>query len=143
MIYLGIDPGKSGAIAAIVTATTEPLTIKLTETEHDVSAWLRQFPMELLVAMVEQVSSSPQQGVVSAFTFGKSYGMLLGLLTAHKIPYRLVRPAVWQRSMGAMSGGDKRKTKAAAQRLWPTVKMTHAIADACLLAEYCRRNWGK
>ena len=33
---------------------------------------------------------------------------------------------------------DKNVTKNRAQQLWPTIKVTHAIADALLLGEYCR-----
>jgi Holliday junction resolvasome RuvABC endonuclease subunit len=88
---------------------------------------------------MEKVSSSPQMGVVSAFSFGKSQGFLIGLLTAMKIPYHEVTPQKWQKAMGCMSGGDKNVTKHAAQKLWPHLKITHRDADARLIAEYGRR----
>jgi hypothetical protein len=38
-----------------------------------------------------------------------------------------------------MSAGNKNVTKTRAAQLFPGVKMTHAIADALLIAEYGRR----
>jgi hypothetical protein len=38
-----------------------------------------------------------------------------------------------------MSKGDKNVTKRRAQQLFPQLKVTHAIADALLIAEYGRR----
>jgi hypothetical protein len=64
-------------------------------------------------------------------------------LTAADVPFDEVLPVKWQTVMGCRSGGDKNITKARAQQLFPHVKVTHAIADALLLAEFCRRaQWG-
>ena len=140
MIYIGIDPGKSGAMA-IVWPDGQPATgvCRFDATPADQADWLLGFDLTQAVAVMEKVSSSPQMGVVSAFSFGKSQGFLLGLLTALKIPYHEVTPQKWQRAMGCMSKGDKNVTKHAAQKLWPHLKITHRDADARLLAEYGRR----
>ena len=95
--------------------------------------------MGLTKAYIEKVGATPQMGVVSAFTFGRSYGWLLGVLDALRIPYEFVTPQKWQKAMGCLTGGDKNVSKAAAQRLWPSLKITHANADALLIAEYGRR----
>ena len=78
-------------------------------------------------------------GVVSAFTFGRSYGFLRGLLAANGIKREDVTPQKWQAELGCRSKGDKNVTKAKAQELWPNEKITHANADAMLIAEYARR----
>lgn len=140
MIYLGIDPGKSGAIALLLEDGDAPVAFPLKDTDQDINELLGSFD-DQKTAMLELVHSMPKQGVASSFTFGQSYGFLKGLLTAHKIPYRLATPQVWQRAMGCLSRGNKNATKEAAQRLWPHIKITHATADAMLLAEYCRRTW--
>lgn len=140
--FVGIDPGKSGGIAFLDAKGTVLGTYKLdpkTNTEHDVAQFLSSCKLVGTYAVLERVRSSPQQGVVSAFTFGSSYGFLRGLLTGLGIPYEEVLPARWQKTMGCMSKGDKNVTKAAAQRLFPSQKIIHATADAILLAEYCRR----
>ncbi len=82
----------------------------------------------------------PKQGVTSSFTFGKNYGFLIGLLTAIQIPFKFVTPQQWQKGMQCLTKGDKNVSKSAAQRLWPKVKVTHAIADSMLIAEYGRKN---
>jgi crossover junction endodeoxyribonuclease RuvC len=150
VIYLGIDPGKSGGIAAIDGVSIVE-TIKLCETPADVCAWIRSCNGTWeWKAVIEQVHSGvfarrgkngkqSRMGVVSAFTFGKSFGWLLGVLDALRIPYEFVSPQKWQGVMQCRTGGKKNVSKAAAQRLFPQVKVTHAIADALLIAEYARR----
>ena len=140
MIYIGIDPGKSGAMALVWPDGKPALAIcRFDATYADQAEWLASFDNGGVVAVIEKVSSSPQMGVVSAFSFGKSQGFLLGLLTAYKIPYHEVTPQKWQKAMGCMSGSDKNVTKHAAQKLWPHLKITHRDADARLIAEYGRR----
>jgi len=112
---------------------------KLDATDADVSDFLSQCAIVSRFCLIEKVHSSPQMGVTSAFTFGRSFGFVVGLLTAHKIPFEFVTPQKWQKAMGCLTRGDKNVSKAAAQRLFPSVKMTHANADAVLLAEHCRR----
>jgi hypothetical protein len=78
-------------------------------------------------------------GVKSAFTFGEGYGRLQMALTALGIPYERIRPAMWQKAMGCLTKGDKNVSKSRAQELFPSIKVTHAIADALLIAEHNRR----
>lgn len=140
MTYIGIDPGKSGGIAWIdedgggAVAETMPDTIK------DILDLLCSIPSVVLTSRcaIELVHSSPQMGVKSAFTFGQGYGALLMALTACEIPYTQVAPSKWQRAMQCLTKGDKNVSKRRAQQLFPSLKITHATADALLLAEYCR-----
>lgn len=140
--FMGIDPGKSGAIAVVDRhGLIQAIYDRGKGTLHDEAAFFIRW--KEAVACIEFVRSSPQQGVVSAFTFGQGYGQLLGMLAATQIPFVEVRPQKWQQAMRCLSKGDKNITKAAAQRLFPTQKVTHAIADALLLAEYCRTTWSR
>lgn len=141
MIFIGIDPGVSGGIAAIDELSIVIAAEKMPPTEADVLDLLRRWPVDSTPtrAVLERVSSSPQMGVVSAFTFGKGYGALRMALQAEEIPFDEVVPAKWQAFMMCRSGGDKNITKRRAQQLFPNTKITHAIADALLLAEYARR----
>jgi len=136
---IGIDPGKSGSI--VVNRAGDCYTASLGKmTEQDVATWLADhYAAGVDFAYIERVSSSPQMGVKSAFTFGQSYGFLRGCLIAMNIPFEEVSPAKWQRALGCLSKGDKNVTKAKAQQLFPGIKVTHAIADALLIAEYGRR----
>ena len=140
MIYFGIDPGKSGSVSAIWDDGTpwDGSSCPLDGTGKDVADWFHQFDLFRAKAVLEHVHSSPQMGVKSAFTFRQSFGHVLGILDANEVPYLLVRPQKWQKDMGCMSGGDKNRTKAEAQRRWPFIKVTHRIADSLLLAEWAR-----
>lgn len=141
MIFLGIDPGQSGGIGIVdVNGYVNSFGFK-NMTFPDISAqfdYIRQYP-DNWFAYIELVHSMPKQGVASSFAFGKSYGFLIGMLTAHRIPYDYVTPQKWQKELNCMSKGDKNVTKQKAQQLFPGVKFTHQNADAVLIAEYCRR----
>lgn len=139
--YLGIDPGRSGGIAVLGPNGLACMTCKLDGTDLDVWNWLDDnVDMLNAKATIEKVHSMPKQSSQSGFTFGQSFGFLIGMLTALRIPYQFVTPQKWQKGMQCLTKGDKNVSKAAAQRLWPNIKMTHAIADALLIAEYGRKN---
>ena len=136
--FLGIDPGISGGLAIVnsLGELSDAVGFKnLTET--DINDWMLAYPYSL--ALLEKVHSMPKQGVKSTFTFGQSYGLLRGVLVANNLKREFVPPQVWQKALGCMTKGDKNVTKAKAQELFPNRKITHAIADACLIAEYARR----
>ena len=139
-LFCGVDPGGSGAIAVIDRESQIVGLMKNSETPADLSAFLVSFvATHRVLALLEQVSAMPKQGVASTFKFGTSYGLLQGLLVAHGVVWQTVTPQTWQREMRCLTKGDKNVTKAAAQRWWPQQKITHATADALLLAECCRR----
>lgn len=132
---IGIDPGTNGGIAWITDGN--PCVEKMPDTLRDLWELLCEISHESdCKAYVEQVSSFPEMGVVSAFSFGRGYGNLEMALTAAGIPFERVRPQVWQKALGCMTKGDKNITKRKAQELFPSLKITHATADALLIAEY-------
>ena len=138
-LYIGIDPGLSGGIA-FIPATGNPWAHKMPETDRDLIDLIGDsINMSEPRAVLELVHSSPQMGVKSAFTFGEGYGRLQAVLTALRVPYERVRPQKWQQAMGCLTKGDKNVSKRRAQELFPTLKVTHATADALLIAEYNRR----
>ena len=141
-ITIGIDPGSNGGIAWITNgkACVEkmPDTLQdLWELLCDITSYPKlSIDGRSYKAYIEQVASSPQMGVVSAFSFGRGYGNLEMALTAAGIPFERVRPQVWQKALGCMTKGDKNVSKRKAQELFPDRKITHATADALLIAYY-------
>lgn len=133
MIYCGIDPGKSGAIAMTDGSHVEWILNR--ETEHDIWDWFKSW--DPVCAVIERVGARPGQGVSSMFAFGQSYGFLRGLLVANTVRFDTVTPATWQGVMKCRSRGDKNVTKSRCQQLYPAFKITHANADAILIAHYC------
>lgn len=148
-IYLGVDPGLSGGLAAISEAGHVLNTIRMPSDPAAIINYLLALraaaadsSVDRVVhirAALEFVRSSPQQGVASAFTFGRGYGRLEVALAACRIPTVEVHPLRWQRLLDCRTGGDKNISKARAAELFPGVIITHANADALLLAEYRRR----
>jgi Holliday junction resolvasome RuvABC endonuclease subunit len=142
MTTIGIDPGTNGGIAWITDG--KPCVEKMPGSLRDL--WdlicdITNHPRSTVdgrkyKAYLEQVHSSPQMGVKSAFTFGNGFGHLEMALTAAGIPFERVRPQVWQKAMGCMTKGDKNVSKRRSQELFPSIKVNHAIADALLIAAY-------
>lgn len=138
LIYiLGLDPGLSGGLA-VVGSDGLAECAKMGSTEKDTfdEIWAILKEYKVRKAYIERASSRPFQGGPSTFTFGMGYGGLRMALIALEIPFEAVAPGVWQRAMGCLSKGNKNTTKARAQELYPQVKVTHAVADALLIATY-------
>lgn len=137
-MILGIDPGISGGAAILSEDNTFVQVIAFAKlTPVEISDWL--IGRKPSTAYLEGVNAMPGQGVTSSFKFGMNYGMWQGLLAANKIPFQRVYPLKWQTFMSCRTAGNKNVSKARAQELFPQLKITHAIADALLIAEYGRR----
>lgn len=148
--FLGIDPGVSGGIV-VITEGESPYypatmgTYKMPDTLKDLLGQLRHCE-SVEFALLEKVNPMPGEGVKSVATFARNVGHLEMALTASGISWDYVMPNKWQAEFGLLRK-DKTETrtkkknrhKAVAQRLWPSINWTHAIADAALIAEYGRR----
>ena len=139
-LYLGIDPGISGGIA-LLSANGDVVDLSpMPDTEKDVVDHLRELSPRVKYAVLEKVGPMPKQGIASTAKFMKQYGVLIGVLFALDIRFEDVRPQVWQHALNCRTGGDKNVSKRKAQQLFPQQKITHAVADAALIAEYARRS---
>jgi len=143
-LHCGIDPGMSGSIACIPDNNpAKAWAIKMPETLSDlwceISTIKSPYADYEPIFMLEQVHSMPGQGVSSSFKFGRGFGTLEMALTAAGIRFEYVTPQKWQKALGCLTKGDKNVSKAKAQQLFPHLKITHAIADGLLIAEFCRR----
>jgi len=137
-LILGIDPGVSGGFAVLSSDLSTINAIAFSRaTPKDIVTILG--PAKIIKAYIEHVHSMPLQGVVSVFTFGHNYGWWQGILHACEIPFDRVVPVKWQNALQCRTKGDKNVSKRRAQELFPALKVTHATADALLIAEYGRR----
>lgn len=143
MIYIGIDPGKDGAMAIILEAGGIEIVPFSLEGYRDALAECP--PMECRCCL-ERVGPMPKQGVTSMFNFGQNYGFIQGLLTAYSIPYQLILPRTWKGEFGLNS--EKANSVAVCKRLFPDVSLLRTdrckkdhdgMAEALLMAEYARR----
>lgn len=145
---IGVDPGVKGGVAFLWGdgSIAKVIAFQPWMTHREVVDLLRG-PIEVLslssperpVAFVEKVGYMPGDGGKGSNTFGRVDGLLRGALLMARVEIRDVYPMVWQTKMECLSGGNKNVTKTRAQSLFPGIKVTHAIADALLIAEYGRR----
>ncbi len=151
--WIGIDPGFTGAIAFIDRESGEldffdmPILKLGKKTELN-----RMHLFEIMypwsrgggIAAIERAQSMPKQGVRSVFNYAQGYGILLGMLSALRIPHFVVPPVTWKKTMLAGLPRGKDTARFQAMGLFPTagkdlnLKKHHGRADAILLAEYCR-----
>lgn len=138
-MYIGCDPGKKGGIAILLDGGI--LAWKMPETELELLEIFRSIRDRKgeKFCLVEKVHAMPGQGVTSMFTFGMGYGALRMAVLACGIPFEGVTPQAWMKGLGCLTGGDKKVTRARAQTLFPELKVTDAIADALLIAEFAKR----
>jgi len=147
VIYIGIDPGKDGAMAIIY--PDEDIRVYTFDPEA-----YRFFLDDIFQGSaavqtrccLERVGAMPGQGVTSMFKFGENFGFIQGLLTAYAIPYELVTPQKWKKEFQIT--GDKNSSIAVCKRLFPGVSLRRTdrckrdhdgMAEALLMAEYARR----
>lgn len=71
MIYIGIDPGKSGAFAAI--DKDGQCAVAIPWDAQEFIKFARASKHTTMTACVEKVGAMPGQGVTSMFNFGKTW----------------------------------------------------------------------
>jgi hypothetical protein len=141
---IAIDPGASGAVAWRNGLRYDHIGAKPTvglASQSELIYGLRDMTGHAVV-YIEQVGGyigKPQPGS-AMFKFGMSYGRWLGILEALRIRTVLVRPQVWQKTIGlgsTLKGPDrKRALRDIAKRLYPTHNVTLANCDALLILEH-------
>ena len=143
MIYLGIDPGKKGGIAAYGSAgytavpmppTTKQLLQKLQEFTGNASG---------VKCCIEQVQVMGKTfGAKAALSYGQGYGEIIGILTALSIEIHEVRPSIWKKRLNL--DRDKNNSILLCERLYPSLDLTpgrctkpqDGLAEAMLLLHY-------
>lgn len=145
MTYIGIDPGKKGALAAIHEDGSVSV-IPFDERRYIV--FLGLIAGNDVKCCIEDVHAMHGNGVTASFNFGKSYGWLLGMLDTLGIPYQAVSVQKWKKEYGLNS--DKQKSIEVCQHLLPQAnlyrterckKPDDGMAEAALLALYAKRHF--
>ena len=151
MPVLGIDIGVSGGVALLSDAGQ---LIDLIEMPclHDGPKKRRTINAPLLAsfvyksharcAFVESVGPRPLEGVVGAFAFGDSKGVIRGVLAGATVPVVWITPPSWKRVIGIAPGKEGAKDAARAHAIarWPDKanlfihKNDDGLAEAALIA---------
>jgi crossover junction endodeoxyribonuclease RuvC len=148
---LGIDPGISGAamllrgdcVTLVGDMPVADVRGRKTIDPAAVVAMIRAAGT-INMAVLEHVQGVQQAGATSAFSFGRGFGLLEGVLAGLGVPTTLVRPQVWTKALGVSR--DKGSHRLAAGRLWPSSAHLFSRvkddgrADAALLCHWWVRN---
>nr|WP_312991073.1 hypothetical protein [Brevundimonas diminuta] len=144
---LGIDPGKNGALALI---DTETWTLAITDMPREPGRSGKEAVSpggvgQAIIAahpdyvVIEDVWSSPQMGVTSAFNFGRALGILEGAGAARSMLTK-VRPQEWKAA--TKTPKDKNEARRRAMEMFPcALKLFARVkddgrAEAALLCLY-------
>lgn len=155
MLTIGIDPGISGAVAAVTergrlewvfdmpVRDSGKVARKTREIDGAALArLLRSHLVDIGECWIEEVSAMPGQGVSSMFSLGDTRGCIRGVCETLGLPVQRVHPKTWKKAYGL--DGDKNASRACAVRLYPDcvdlgrVK-DHGRAEALLIARYGAR----
>ena len=152
MRYIGgIDPGLTGAFAVLdfqdfrlhiwdtptVSVKTGANTRKRCEPDAFTKA-IGHFPLDYCT--IENVHSTPNDGHVGAFSFGKVTGIAIGICHGLDVPLAQVSPAKWKLQMQVPAHKDASKLRSS--QLFPNCApmwaraMDHGRAEAAVIALY-------
>jgi crossover junction endodeoxyribonuclease RuvC len=151
MIILGIDPGLNGALAFYDTVekTLEIVDMPTVDIVRNQKAKREVSPALLACAIagkgvkrayLERVNAMPGQGVTSVFSFGRSTGIIEGVLAAYEIATTIITPQTWQKATQVRDGKDGSRERA--MQLFPANadlfarKKDDGRSDAALIAYF-------
>jgi len=153
-IVIGIDPGLKGALVVVDTTSGQllvavPMPAAIMDLYKFFCSTKAVYPSAIIAC--EKAQTIPgRQSVKGAFTQGRNFGVLQGVITMLHMPVHYIPPLTWQAEMhkGADGPGPKERSLCVAKNLWPCEKFTFTekqikpqdgIVDALLIAEYLRR----
>ena len=147
---IGVDVGLTGAIAKVGRAgdmecwdmPTLEVNRKRSVSAVQLADLLREIRTPDCKVVVERVAARPGQGVVSMFSFGQSYGVVLGVVAALELPLTLITPQEWRKGMRVQGGKDASRLRILELKPEHSAhfsrKRDHGRADAALLALYAK-----
>jgi crossover junction endodeoxyribonuclease RuvC len=133
-IYIGIDPGFQGGIAAIDAAlnvidVADTPTVSINcKTTYDIGGMceiLRHFALAGDASVIlEAVSARPGQGVSSMFSLGRGFGIWQGIIASLAVPSREVHPSVWTKKvLAGVPGEGKARVVDFAAKMFPSAEL--------------------
>ena len=153
-MIIGVDPGIDGAIAVLEDDGTYVEVFDLATVmiisgkkkkrildEEQIIKDLRLYASEETTVILERVSAMPNNGAVSMFNFGSTYGFLRGVLRGILSPPNLVTPTSWKRHHELIKQ-PKDSARVLAKEMYPLASLERKKdcdrADALLIADYGR-----
>jgi crossover junction endodeoxyribonuclease RuvC len=136
-MFLGIDPGRQGAIAVLDGETMEITCHDMPDTTANLHNLIAGLPL-IKLAILEKPFFPSMIGITNAVRIAEAYGTLKGALAWRDIPAREVTPANWKKRLGLSSNKAASRDKASmlcpdSAGVWARVK-DDGRAEAALLA---------
>ena len=133
-MYLGVDIGQTGAISlldsdSVIGVWDMPATEKNYGKGREINAYLLHDLVSEIIegriisaAYIERVASGSfsgrKQGATGAFSFGRSAGVVEGVLAAHGLYVEWITPQAWKKHFN-LTGKDKDASRLLALELFP------------------------
>ena len=138
MIIIGIDPGKSGAVAVWNKGVDKIIKCPSTTEKMAKTISIYQHESYNVVAYIEKVWAFPTDARSSAFKFGVNYGKWLGILATLNINTTFVTPKKWQKhfNIPKLSKDERKRHLKEIASKYTEKKVTLYNADAILIAVY-------
>ena len=145
-VYVGIDPGKSGALCVI-----EDEFIKAYACPDNIQDMALVFAMAIsvsetktIIPFIEKVWARPTDAKGSIWKFAENYGVWKGIAGAYEIDLQTVSPQRWIKYFDTPKLDKtrrKRYLRDKARSMYPELKkVTLKTADAILIATYAKEN---
>ncbi len=148
MLYIGIDPGKTGGISSLLNDDSDSAVVDfMPSTEKEIFNLFENYKIgseENLKVIIEQQHAFPGMAAKAQWTFAEHYGFLRGVLVSLRIPFTEVSPQKWMAHFGfkRLPKEEKKEHKKRiyqkAQNLFPNSSVALQTADSLMLAEYLR-----
>jgi len=139
MTIIGIDPGKSGAVAIWNNGLDKVIKCPSTPKKMADIIKYQDCNVSKVFVYIEKVWAFPTDARSSAFKFGANYGTWLGILGALNIEPKLVAPISWQKHFNNKLPKEKPLRKNALHKIamsYTEKKIYKYSADAVLIAVY-------
>ena len=122
-LVAAIDPGANGALCFLSDeGIMEFYDFKKLGLKGYIDAF-KGLDTQLTGVIVESVTAMSGQGVTSMFSFGQRLGELEGMLQTLDIPYELVRPQKWQKTIGVEPKSGKQGIYDTISKIYPTAPL--------------------
>ena len=160
MLYIGIDPGKTGSLA-IYDSNSKSVDFFDWPKDDNIGVYFSNLEdvlmnLDIELAALEQVHGRPGQDSRSVFNFGKYFGIWSAWLAIYKVSHKLISPLTWKAKLKIPKATSKDVAKArkeakenaydVAYKLFPnaTLKgpkggLLDGRVDALLLAYYASK----
>lgn len=109
--FIGIDPGKKGAIAIFDTETYSVECVDMPDTTVALHDYIAGLPL-IAGGLVEQPFYPQMIGITNAVKIASAYGTLIGALQWRDIPFQEIKPAKWKAALGLSSSKNASREKA-------------------------------